>query len=322
VARLAFFGTPDFAVRSAVHLLAFCKAQGHELCLVVCQPDRRSGRGKKMQPPPVKVWAMEHGLEVRQPPTLKKGVPEGDAFREELAQLNLDVAVVAAYGRILPRGVLRMAKRGFVNVHGSLLPRWRGAAPIERAIEAGDAETGICIMDMVFELDAGDVYASRALPIGDADDATGLREALAELGGALLAETLPSILDGTATPTPQPEVGVTYAHMLKKEEAVLDWSQDARKLFDQVRAFVPWPGSQSTLKGGVVKFFAPSLKVPATVSVKGEVGTVLAIDDQIWIRCRDGAIGFSEAQLPGKKRMPVKNLKHGRAVDVGDRLGQ
>jgi methionyl-tRNA formyltransferase len=318
MARLAFFGTPDFAVPSLEALLA-ARGRGHEVALVVCQPDKPKGRGKAMQPPPVKARALEEGLAVAQPATLKKGTPDGDAFRAQLAALELDLAVVAAYGRILPRGVLALPKRGFVNVHGSLLPRWRGAAPVQRAIEAGDDVTGACLMDMVFELDAGDVYACAEVPIAADDDGGTLSEKVARLGHDLLVTHLEALLAGHLVKTPQPEEGVTYAHMLKKEEGEVRWKRSAREVVDHARAMHPWPGAYTLLEGEVLKLFQP--RVSERRVDDAEPGTVLASDDGLHVAAGEGAVRFAEAQLPGKRRMPVGDLVRGRPIEAGTRLG-
>lgn len=319
MARLAFFGTPDFALPSLRALLE-ARARGHEVVLVVCQPDKPKGRGKAMQPPPVKALALEHGLEVAQPATLKKGTPDGDAFRERFASLDVDLAVVAAYGRILPKGLLAMPARGFVNVHGSLLPRWRGAAPVQRAIEAGDEETGACLMDMVYELDAGDVYACAKVRIDDDDDGGTLSDKVAALGHALLTEHLASLLEGTLAKTPQPEEGVSYAHMLRKEEGELRFDRPARDVVNHARAMHPWPGAYTSLEGETLKLFLP--RVAASGSSDAAPGTVLDTNDGLVVATSDGAVSFAEAQLPGKKRMKVQDLVRGRPIVTGTRLGR
>jgi methionyl-tRNA formyltransferase len=318
MARLAFFGTPDFAVPSLEALLD-AQGRGHELVLVVSQPDRRRGRGKAMQPPPVKARALEAGIEMAQPSTLKLGSEDGDAFRARFTELEVDLAVVAAYGRILPRGVLRTPKRGFVNVHGSLLPRWRGAAPVQRAIEAGDEETGACLMDMVFELDAGDVYAESRIPIAADDDGGTLSEKVAELGRQLLHEHLEAILEGTLPKTPQPEEGVTYAHMLKKEEGEVRWERSAQQVVWHARAMHPWPGAYTKLGEETLKLFAPRLAEDAAGDAAP--GTVLASETELVVAAGQGAVAFADAQLPGKKRMAVRDLVRGRPMEAGTRLG-
>lgn len=315
MARLAFFGTPDFALPSLEALLD-ARARGHELALVVCQPDRKKGRGKKVQFPPVKERALAAGVEVAQPATLKKGTEPGDTFRARFDALSIDLAVVAAYGRILPRGVLAMPKLGFVNVHGSLLPRWRGAAPVQRAIEAGDEETGACLMDMIFELDAGDVFACASTPIDDDDDGGTLSAKVAALGKELLDEHLEALLRSELAREPQPEDGVTYADMLKKEEGEVRWARPAREVNDHARAMTPWPGAYTSFEGETLKLFAPRV-----VDGSGAPGEVLRADDALVVATEDGAVSFAEAQLPGKKRMPVEALVRGRPIPVGARLG-
>lgn len=317
MARLAFFGTPAFAVPSLEALLEK-RALGHELVLVVCQPDRPRGRGKKLLPPPVKERALAAGVAVEQPATLKKGTPDGDAFFERFSALKLDLAVVAAYGRILPRRVLDVPRRGFVNVHASLLPRWRGAAPIQRAIEAGDEETGVCLMDMVFELDAGDVYACEKIPIAEDDDGETLSQKLAALSKELLLKHLDGILDGSLEKTPQPDEGVTYAHMLEKHEGKVRWERPATEVASHARAMHPWPGAFTTLDGETLKLFRP--RVASEGERLGEPGTVLEAEDTLVVATAPGAVAFAEAQLSGKKRMAVKELVRGRPIRRGTRL--
>jgi methionyl-tRNA formyltransferase len=319
MARLAFFGTPDFALPSLTALLE-ARARGHELALVVCQPDKPKGRGKAMQPPPVKARALEEGIAVAQPMTLKKGTPAGDAFREQLLALDLDLAVVTAYGRIVPKAILAMPRRGFVNLHGSLLPRWRGAAPVQRAIEAGDEETGACLMDMVFELDAGDVFVCERVPIAGEDDGGTLSDKVARLGHALLTEHLEALLAGTLEKTPQPAEGVTYAHMLKKDEGELRWQRTARDVVNHARAMHPWPGAFTQLGDEVLKLFSPS--VSDARAGDAAPGTVLAVDGGLHVATGQGAVRFAEAQLPNKRRLPVGELVRGRPIDVGAKLGR
>lgn len=319
MARLAFFGTPDFAVPSLEAVLA-TRELGHEVVLVVCQPDRPKGRGKSVLPPPVKVCAAAAGIPVAQPATLKKGTPAGDEFFDRFSDLRVDLAVVTAYGRILPRRLLALPPRGFVNVHASLLPRWRGAAPIQRAIEAGDAQTGVCLMDMIFELDAGDVYVERRMPIAPEDDAATLTPKLAALGKATLLEHLPALIEGKLPKTPQPSDGVTYAHMLRKEEGNLDFAQPAVDLCRQVRAMHPWPGSYTTLEGEVLKLFV-ARPVEDPRAITAPPGTILSVGEELVVATRDGAIAFGEGQLPNKRRMPIAELLRGRPMATGVSLG-
>ncbi|MFZ9886268.1 MAG: methionyl-tRNA formyltransferase [Myxococcota bacterium] len=314
MARLAFFGTPAFALPSLTALLEE-RANGHEVCLVVCQPDRPKGRGKAVQFPPVKELALAHSIEVAQPCTWKKGTPDGDHFRAKLAALDLDLVVVAAYGRILPRGVLALARRGFVNVHGSLLPRWRGAAPVQRAIEAGDEVTGACLMDMVEELDAGDVYASAQIPIAPDDDGESLSQKVAVIGHDLLRTHLAALLEGSLSRRPQPSEGATYAHMLQKEEGLVRWTSSAQDVVNHARAMTPWPGAYTMLDGEVLKLFGPH--VHASRETLAAPGTVLGTSPGLVVATGDGAVCFAEAQLPGKRRLLVEELVRGRSIPPG-----
>lgn len=313
MARFAFFGTPDFAVPSLDALLALSD-HGHDIALVVCQPDKPKGRGKKVLAPPVKERALEHQLRVAQPTTLKAGTEDGEAFFELFQSLNIDLAVVAAYGRILPNRLLKHPPHGFVNVHGSLLPRWRGAAPIQRAIQAGDPTTGIALMDMVFELDAGDVYVESEMNITDSDDALSLSQKLAQRGKELLIQWIPEILKGSLPKTPQPEDGVTYASMLKKSESRLDWDQPARQLFNHVRAMHPWPGSVTTFQGEPIKLFSPYL-VDETST--GQPGLIVEDTKTLHIQTKKGLIGFHEIQQQSRKRVNVGDFLRGRKLEAG-----
>lgn len=300
MARLAFFGTPELA---ATCLGALCEQRQHEVVVVVCQPDRPQGRGHNLEFSPVKTLALQHNLTVLQPSTLKKDTVDGDAFFAAFSALHIDLAVVAAYGRILPRRIMELSRREFVNVHGSLLPRWRGAAPVQRAIEAGDVETGICLMHMVPALDAGDVYASGRIAIGDDDDGASLTRKMAALGAALLNEHLDALLAGTLPRVPQVEVGLTYAEMLKKEEARLDFSKTAREVFNHARAMQPWPGTTIDLDTEALKVFGATISDLETV---GKLpGTLVAIDKDrgAVFACVDRGIAFSHVQRPNKGRM-------------------
>ena len=316
MARIAFFGTPELAATQLRALLA----SRHQVVLVVAQPDRPSGRGQKLTAPPTKELALAHGIEVAQPTTLKKDTEEGEAFFARLKALDLDLGVVAAYGRILPQRVLDVPKHSMVNVHASLLPRWRGAAPIQRAIEAGDDTTGVCLMHMVKELDAGDVYARCDVPIAGDDDGETLTVKVADAGAALLAQHIDALTAGALPRTPQPSEGVTYAHMLKKEEGLVDFTRPAQRVCDHARAMHPWPGAYTALRGETLKLFRPRL-----AGGSGAPGRVLALEDALGdalvVACGEGAVAFAEAQLPGKKRLPVSALKNGRVIAVGDTLG-
>lgn len=314
MARIAFFGTPELAARQ---LRALIESK-HEVVLVVAQPDRPRGRGQKLEPPPTKALALERGLEVAQPETLKKDTPSGEAFFHLFSAKNVDLAVVAAYGRIIPRRLLDLPPRGFVNVHASLLPRWRGAAPIQRAIESGDSTTGVCLMHMVPELDAGDVYAHAEIPIAPDDDGETLTRKVAELGADLLASRLDLLVQGALPCVPQPAEGVTYAEQLSKDEGKIDWTRGARRVRDHARAMFPWPGAWTLLGPDVLKLFRPEHS-----SLRGDAGVVLhAGADGLVVGTGDGAVKFSEAQLPNKRRMLVSDLVRGHVIPTGSVLGE
>lgn len=302
--KLIFAGTPEFAAQA----LAAIIAAGHEVALVLTQPDRPAGRGMNLQPSPVKKLAEVHGIEVFQPLTLKEAEAQA-----KLAALGADVMVVAAYGLILPQAVLDLPRFGCINIHASLLPRWRGAAPIQRALLAGDAETGVCIMQMEAGLDTGPVLLRGAFPIGREDTTQVLHDRLAVLGGELVVEALGRL------PLPaeaQPAEGVTYAHKIEKAEALIDWRRSAAELDRHIRAFNPFPGAQARFAGQVVKLWKAS-----PVEAAGNAGCVLAIDRrQIVVACGQGALAVSELQKAGGKRLPVQQFLAGHPLQVGDRF--
>lgn len=297
--RIIYMGTPDFAV-PALDALA---AAGHDIVAVYSQPPRPAGRGKGVRPSPVHARAQEMGVEVRTPVSLK-GAEEQAAF----AALDADIAVVAAYGLILPRPVLDAPRHGCLNIHASLLPRWRGAAPIHRAIEAGDAQTGITIMRMEAGLDTGPMLLSAAIDI-DAQDTTGsLHDKLAELGGKLVVEALEGFDQLPAVS--QPEAGVTYASKIDKLEAKLDWSQPAATLARRVRAFNPFPGAVVTLAGEPVKVWRGDVVV-----ARGRPGQVLAADGAgIVVACAEDALRLTELQKPGGRRVASADFLHGNPL--------
>jgi methionyl-tRNA formyltransferase len=300
--KLIFAGTPEFAAQA----LAAIIAAGHEVALVLTQPDRPAGRGMALQPSPVKKLALAHGIEVFQPLTLK------DAEAQvKVAGIAAEVMVVAAYGLILPQLVLDMPKFGCINIHGSLLPRWRGAAPIQRALLAGDAETGVCIMQMEAGLDTGPVLLRGTFPIETKDTTASLHDRLAALGARLVVEALgrlPLVAEA------QPLEGVTYAHKIEKAEALIDWQRSAAELDRHIRAFNPFPGAQALFKGQTIKLWQAM-----PVAGSGKNGQILAVDrKQIIVACGKGALAIQELQKAGGKRLPVQQFLAGNPLQVGD----
>ena len=311
--KVAFAGTPEFAREALAAILA----AGFDVPLVLTQPDRPAGRGMKLQASPVKQLAQQHGIAVSQPHSLRldgKYPDEAAAARDALLAAAPDVMVVAAYGLILPQWTLELPRLGCLNIHGSLLPRWRGAAPIHRAIEAGDAETGITIMQMDAGLDTGDMLLIEREAIRADDTTAVLHDRLASLGGRLIVEALEMAACGGLTRTPQPEAGVTYAHKIDKAEAAIDWSLPADVIARRVRAFDPFPGCTFTLSGdkGV-----ETLKVWAAqaVNASGEPGQVLqAQGDHLVVACGEGALALQMLQKPGGKRVRTREFLQSTAL--------
>lgn len=314
--RIVFAGTPEFAQTA----LAAIDAAGFPVELVLTQPDRPAGRGMKLQASPVKRYAQAHGMPVSQPPSLRRNgkyPEEAAAAIEQLRALAPDVMVVAAYGLILPQEVLDLPRYGCLNIHGSLLPRWRGAAPIHRAIEAGDAQTGITIMQMDAGLDTGAMLLRETEPIGPDDTTATLHDRMAALGGRMIVDALQRLArDGKLPGEAQPEAGVTYAEKIAKHEAVLDWRKPAEVLARQVRAFDPFPGALGTVHDTAVKLWrASAVAAPAGAAP----GTVLEVSaDAIVIACGNGALRVTECQKPGGKRLPVREFLAGFALTSGD----
>ena len=304
--KVAFAGTPEFA---AVALEAILAA-GFEVPLVLTQPDRPAGRGMQLQPSPVKRVALAAGIPVHQPEKLR--TPEQQA---PLAAVQADVLVVAAYGIILPQAVLDLPRFGCINIHASLLPRWRGAAPIHRAIQAGDLDTGITIMQMDAGLDTGPMLLSRAEAI-HADDTTGsLHDRLAQLGADMIVEALRA-LPGGLTATPQPADGVTYAAKIGKTEASVDWNRPAAELERAIRAFNPFPGAVATLQQTPVKLWRAR-----AIDAAGTPGEVLLAEGAgVIVACGEGALCITELQKPGGKRLPAAEFLRGMPIAAGSRF--
>ena len=302
--KLIFAGTPEFAAQA---LQAIIQA-GHEVPLVLTQPDRPAGRGMVLQPSPVKKLALEKAIEVFQPLSLKDAEAQ-----QRIAAIGADVMVVAAYGLILPQVVLDMPRFGCLNIHASLLPRWRGAAPIQRALLAGDAQTGVCIMQMEAGLDTGPVLLRDAFPIDSADTSGTLHDRLAGLGSTLIVEALGRL---PLPAEPQPANGVTYAQKIEKAEALIDWRKSAAELDRHIRAFNPFPGAQAPIGGQTIKLWRAS-----PVDARGEFGRILAVDrSAIVVACGEGALAISELQKAGGKRLPVQQFLAGNPLKAGDRF--
>ncbi|MBT8153367.1 methionyl-tRNA formyltransferase [Epibacterium ulvae] len=300
--RVVFMGTPEFSVP----VLDALVAAGHDIAAVYCQPPRPAGRGKKDRPTPVHARAAALGLEVRHPVSLK-----GEAEQTEFAALKADVAVVVAYGLILPQAVLDAPTQGCLNIHASLLPRWRGAAPIHRAIMAGDAETGICIMQMEAGLDTGPVLLRQSTVIGDDETTAGLHDRLSDMGAGLIVTALDGLSD--LTPEPQPQDGVTYAHKIDKSEAQIDWTSPAAEVDRKIRGLSPFPGAWCEVEGQRVKLLASKLATNT-----GPSGQVL--DDALTVACGEGAVELIRLQRAGKGAQDRDVFLRGFPIAKGTQL--
>ena len=309
--RIIFAGTPDFAAR---HLSALIDSH-HEVIGVYTQPDRPAGRGKKLTASPVKELALEHNIPVFQPENFKT-----DEAKQELADQNADLMVVVAYGLLLPQTVLDTPKLGCINVHGSILPRWRGAAPIQRSIWAGDAETGVTIMQMDIGLDTGDMLSIATLPIEATDTSASMYNKLAELGPVALVDCLSTIANGTAVAQKQNDKLANYAKKLSKEEAKIDWTMDADAIERCVRAFNPWPMSHFSVEDKAIKVWQSRVE---TYTGNATPGTIIQADKTgIYVATGSNAIVFEQLQVPGKKAMGVQDILNSRKewFEVGNTL--
>jgi len=303
--KIIFAGTPEFAVPALAALIA----AGHEIVMVLTQPDRPAGRGMKLKASPVKLLAEQHQITVFQPATLKEA-----AVQAQVAAVHADVMIVAAYGLIIPTVILHMPRFGCYNIHASLLPRWRGAAPIHRSILAGDTETGVTIMEVVPALDAGAMVSRGVVAITNTVTTQILHDALSLVGAKLMVEAI-AILEKTGKlfAMPQDESLVTYAHKLEKAEASIDWRKSSTEISRQVRAFNPFPVAQSQLKGEVCRIW-----MAVAVSGHGEPGKVVAIDSGILVGCGEGLLRITELQAPGAKRLDAEVFVQSRNLAIGD----
>ena len=304
--RIVFMGTPDFAVPSLQALID----AGHDVCAVYTQPDKPQGRKQILTAPPVKTLALEHDIPVFQPNTLKNEVEQA-----RLRELAPEVIIVVAYGKLLPKAVLDIPSHGCINVHGSLLPRWRGAAPIQWAVIAGDEMAGVTTMQMAEGLDTGDMLLTYETKVGEKETAGELFDRLAQSGAELLIQTLVKLDE--ITPRPQDDAQSCYAHMLDKQMAVIDWSKSAHEIDCLIRGLNPWPIALTTLSGERLKVFAAE-----KAAGNGEPGTVLEADPKkgLTVACGEGALKLTEIQLVGGKRMKVNDFLRGHAIEVGTKL--
>jgi methionyl-tRNA formyltransferase len=318
--RLIFAGTPEFA---RVSLTALADA-GHQIVAVLTQPDRASGRGLDIQMSPVKHEAQRLGLPIMQPVSLRHDRPGAQEVIDQLSALHADLMVVAAYGLILPKNVLSIPRLGCLNIHASLLPRWRGAAPIQRAIAAGDHETGIALMQMEEGLDTGPVWLQRAIPITTNDNFQTLHDRCATLGAQMVVELLNDFPPLAGVPTPQPEEGVVYAHKITKQDTRIDWNQEAKTVAALIRAFDPLPGAVAVFSGEVVKAF-DTIDFPMHTqegALKNAVpGQIIQADKEaLIVACGGGAVRIGALQRPGGKRLGFREFLNGRRVTAGQRF--
>lgn len=306
--RIIFMGTPEFACPTLRTLID----RGEEVIAVVTQPDRPKGRGQKLVPPPVKVIAEEHGIPVLQPQKVR--APE---VIEQIRALNPDLIVVVAFGQILPQSLLDIPRHGCINIHASLLPRYRGAAPLNWCLINGETETGITTMLMDAGLDTGDMLVKRAIPIGPDEDASSLHDRLSLLGAETIDETLDRLLAGTLTREKQDDALTCYAPLLKKEDGLVDWTREPQQIKNLVRGFTPWPGAFTSLDGKTLKLYRVSI-----ADGNGAPGEVLAAGkDGIIVACGTAGLRIEELQLEGRKRLSASEFLAGYRLEPGTRVG-
>ncbi|MBQ6066919.1 MAG: methionyl-tRNA formyltransferase [Clostridia bacterium] len=308
--KVVFMGTPDFAVPA---LEALIRSDDYEVALVICQPDKPQGRKQILTAPPVKALAVSHGVEVYQPNTLKT-----DEAYEKIAACAPDFIVVSAYGKILPKSILDLPRYGCVNLHGSLLPKYRGAAPVQWSVINGDAVSGVTTMLMDVGLDTGDMLLRETVAIGPEESAGELFDRLAALCPALLLRTLRGLENGAITPEKQNEAQATYVGMLDKSMAEIDWTKDAQTIHDLIRGLDPWPVAKTKYDGKIFKIYSSRV---CGHSIAGECGAMTAENGRLFVRCGDGALELLEVQLEGAKRMSAADFLRGHSVGTGFPLG-
>ena len=312
--KILFMGTPDFALFSLKSLYEYSKTENVEICGVITQPDKPKGRGYALLPPPVKQYANEIGIPVYQPTTLKD-----EDFSSLLSELAPDLIVVVAYGKILPKNVIDFPKYGCINVHGSLLPEYRGAAPRQRAIIDGKDKTGITIMYMAEGLDTGDMLLKRELPINENDNFEDIHDGLGRLGAEMLIEIIPCLKNGTATRTPQDDALSTYAKKITKEDCLINFSADAKTVHDQIRGLSPIPLSFTHTPNGKLLKVIES-KIADKNTPHDNIGEILSLDNGIEVACKTGSVYITKFLPEGKSRMNANDFIRGRAVSVKDIL--
>lgn len=316
--NILFFGTPDFSVPT---LQALAGMPGARIGAVITQPDKPCGRGGEVRPTPIKSAAIELGIPVFQPRSLRK---EFGALKSALSELGpFDVGIVIAFGQILPLDVLNFPDKGCINIHASLLPRWRGAAPIQRAIQAGDKNTGVCLMRMEEGLDTGPVFSCAEASISEDETTSHLHDTLANLGASLLVRDLPNILTGGIDAKPQPSEGVTYASKISADECKIDWSKPAANIKRTIQAFCPFPGAFTSWQGKRLKIFKTRLVARAQFSERAPGTIVDSSGELLVVQCGEHSyLALEEIQAEGKKRMTTKDFLRGNSVPSGSRLGE
>ncbi len=308
--RIIFAGTPDFSVFALKSLIE----SKHEICAVYTQPDRPAGRGRKLTPSPVKKYALEHNIEVLQPENLKN-----EDTQEKLRSFDADVMIVVAYGLILPQAVLDIPRLGCINIHASILPRWRGAAPIQRAIEAGDKASGVTIMQMDAGLDTGAIIRIDECDITTQDTGGSLHDKLAEIGGRSIIMALDQIIEPGFTPEPQDDSQANYANKLSKKEAQIDWSSDAQTIIDTVHAFNPWPVAHTVLNGDAMRVWEATSTNSSATAKPGEV--ISCDKDGLKVGCGSGVVCITRIQLPGGKQTDISAFVNSKTIEPGTILG-
>ena len=309
--KIIFAGTPEFAVPALAALIN----AGHEIVMVLTQPDRPAGRGMKLQASPVKQLAVQHHLTVFQPEKLKP-----DDVQAHIAAVNADVMIVAAYGLIIPTTLLNMPKFGCYNIHASLLPRWRGAAPIHRSLLAGDTQTGVTIMEVVPALDAGAMVSKGIVAITEQETTQTLHDALAKIGADLMVQAMQTLAkDGVLPSTPQDESLVTYAHKLEKSESKIDWQKSAAEISRQVRAFNPFPVATAQFRGETCRIWYATTAPDKSINIsKAARGEIIGLEASIYVACGQGVLKIDELQMPGGKRQTAQQFIQGQHVKLGE----